>query len=1139
MSGAARTPDFDPCGPLPSGVTVLEASAGTGKTYTIAALATRYVAEGVPLERLLLVTFTRLATGELRDRVRQRLAGARAALDAALRAVDPLAPPGALAAHVGADDRLLALLAEGPRADVEQRRDRLAVAIADFDAATITTTHGFCQEVLLGLGVAGDIDRGHRFSEDARDLVDQVVDDLYVRRFHGAPPPGSLDRDVAGEVVHAAIANPSAPLAPVVHDAPDGAVAHRHALAVDARVELDRRKRALALMTFDDLVTRLRATLDGPSGDAVAQMLRDRYAVALVDEFQDTDPDQWAIMRRVFAHAGATLVLIGDPKQAVYAFRGADVYAYLDAAASAGARPTLGVNWRSDGGLLHAFDVLFDDVRLGHADITYRKTSAAPGHERGRLTGAPVTTPLRVRVAARQDAATTAKGWAKAPAARELIARDVAADAARLLASGAQAGGVPLTAADVAVLVRTNTQARVIKAALDEAGVPAVVNGVGSVFATDAARDWLALLEALERPEYLPRARAAALTAFLAWPAERVAGAADDDWEALQQRLYTWAGVLRRAGVATLMEEITQRERLPERILGRAGGERVLTDLRHVAELLHGAAIDGRLGITALAGWLRHRIAAGDAEAGAEDRARRLESDAAAVQVLTVHRSKGLEFGVVYCPYLWDPFRGRDKGVPAIYHDAERGNVRTIDVSLESRDAAYERHAAQAADELAGEELRLAYVALTRAKHQVVLWWATAFYSRQSPLARLVLDRDFGDAVPPRAGTGADAVAADAGARFRALAALAPDCLVLERALAEPVPRPPAAGPPAAALRAAAFDRTLDARWRRASYSSITAGAYEARVASEVEEAAGADDAARELPAPGGPAQDDGAAATPSLLSDMPAGTRIGTLVHQVLEDTDFAAEDLGAELAGHVAAARRRRAVDVGDPLVVVEGLRAALETPLGPLAGERRLCDLGRGDRLDELAFELPLVGGDAPSGELALGAIAAALRAHLPAGDPLAAYPDRLEDPMLTARLRGYLTGTIDLVARLGAPGGDAPPFAIVDYKTNRLAAAGEPLTAAHHRPAALLEEMQRSHYALQALLYAVALHRYLRWRLPGYDADRDRPAVLYLFLRGMTGAATPRVGGVPCGVFSWRPPPGLLPALSDVLDRGGAA
>jgi exodeoxyribonuclease V beta subunit len=317
------------------------------------------------------------------------------------------------------------------------------------------------------------------------------------------------------------------------------------------------------------------------------------------------------------------------------------------------------------------------------------------------------------------------------------------------------------------------------------------------------------------------------------------------------------------------------------------------------------------------------------------------------------------------------------------------------------------------------------------------------------------------------------------------------------------------------------------------SYSSITAGAYEARVASEIEEAAGSDDAPGDGPAwPGAP---EGAAAAASLLSDTPAGARLGTFVHHVLEQADFTAQDLPAELGRHVAEAQRRRRVDVGDPVALVEGLRAAIETPLGPLAGGRRLRDVARTDRLDELAFELPLVGGDAPTGELTLAAIAAVLREHLEPGDPLAGYADRLTDPILRSSLRGYLTGTIDLVAR-GAESAGAAPFTVIDYKTNRLAAAGEPLTAWHHRPEALAEEMQRSHYGLQALLYAVAVHRYLRWRAPGYDAERDRPAVLYLFLRGMVGEATPTVGGVPCGVFAWRPPAGLLTALSDLLDRG---
>ena len=186
------------------------------------------------------------------------------------------------------------------------------------------------------------------------------------------------------------------------------------------------------------------------------------------------------------------------------------------------------------------------------------------------------------------------------------------------------------------------------------------------------------------------------------------------------------------------------------------------------------------------------------------------------------------------------------------------------------------------------------------------------------------------------------------------------------------------------------------------------------------------------------------------------------------------------------MAEAQARRAVDIGDAGAAVAGLRAAIETPLR--ADGLRLRDLARADRLDELDFEFPLVGGDQPTGRLALEAIAGVLRAHLPAGDPLAGYADRLDDPALRSVVRGYVTGSIDLVARAGGR------FTVVDYKTNWLAAPGEELTAWHHRPAALAAEMEHGHYGLQALLYTVALHRYLRWRLPAYDArgaPRRRP------------------------------------------------
>jgi len=214
-------------------------------------------------------------------------------------------------------------------------------------------------------------------------------------------------------------------------------------------------------------------------------------------------------------------------------------------------------------------------------------------------------------------------------------------------------------------------------------------------------------------------------------------------------------------------------------------------------------------------------------------------------------------------------------------------------------------------------------------------------------------------------------------------------------------------------------------------------------------------------------------------------------------------------------------------------------METPLGRLAGGVRLRDISPADRLAEMDFELPLTGGEDPvDAAVTLTAVADLLRRRLSDGDAFAEYPDRLTGPGIEhQRLRGYFSGRLDAVLRLR--GGDGEPrYLVVDYKTNWLGApAGETLTAAHYRPEAMAEAMLAAHYPLQLLLYLVALHRYLRWRQPGYDPDSHLGGGLYLFLRGMCGPATPVVDGVPCGVFGWVPPPGLVAELSTLL-AGGA-
>jgi exodeoxyribonuclease V beta subunit len=1103
---------FDLADPLPSGVTVLEASAGTGKTFTIAALAVRYIAEGRRLHELLLVTFTRMATGELRERVRERLVSAEQGLAEVLSG-----------APAPAADELVELLARGSRPVVEERRERLANAIANFDAATIATTHGFCLDVLAELGTLGDLEPDVEFVQSVEDLISEVTDDLYVRRFfrHGQ---AAFDRAQAGEIVRMAVENPTVSVHPL--SAPEQSVpAMRRRLAIAARDELQRRKRQLAVLTYDDLLTRLRDALAGPGGEVACRRLRSRYGVVLIDEFQDTDPVQWEIVDRAFGGGEVTLVLIADPKQAIYAFRGADVYAYLAAAREASARATLVVNRRSDQALIDALDALFGDAKLGHPEIAYRQVRAAPAHQEPRLLGERSGAALRVRVVDRHQPGQiklTGGGHAEAPSARGYVARDLAADIVGLLSSAAQIerrsddgtvlGRAPVKPGDIAVLVRSHRNADLVQSELAAAGVPAVINGAGSVFATRAARDWLALLQALGRPAYSPWARAAALTPLLGWSAERVALADEADLEQLHQRLHGWARVLRVRGVAALAEAISTGEQLPSRVLAIADGERELTDLQHVAQLLHEAAVSEQLGAAALTAWLRQRIADAGREGGSDELTRRLESDTDAVQVLTIHRSKGLEFPIVYCPFLWEPGWIPEGELPVYFHDATDGDKRAIDVGLKGEE--YDAHRAQYRAEERGEDLRLMYVALTRARHQAVIWWVGSWNSRDSPLGRLLFARDEHGNVRPEGSVRPSDEAATA--RFGELADAADGTIAVERSVLG-LPVSWGGSPPAAEdLAAASFDRRLDARWRRTSYSDITAAAHELVVGSEPELDVLADE-------PGG--VEDALASDALPLGAMPAGARVGTFVHRVLEASDFTAADLPAELGERIAAEQARGRIEIGDAERVAAGLAAAISTPFDE--DGLRLRDLGRADRLDELGFELPLAGGDEPTGELTVAAIAGVLRADLPPGDPLASYVQRLADPTLRRDVRGYLTGSIDLVLRLRTGDGAAHRYAIVDYKTNWLAGAEEPLTARHYRPAALLAEMTGAHYGLQALLYAAALHRYLRWRVPDYDAARDLAGVHYLFLRGMTG--TPGQG-----VFSWRPPGDLVGALSDVLD-----
>ncbi|MFI1460424.1 UvrD-helicase domain-containing protein [Nocardia carnea] len=1116
MTATATTPPaagdtFALCDALPAGTTVLEASAGTGKTYAIVGLAVRYVAEAaIPISRLLLVTFSRAATQELRERTRDRFVAVAAAL------ADPVVARTAT-------DELVRHLAFAEPGEVAARRTRLLTALSDFDAGVIATTHSFCRRMLAELGVAGDLDPGVRLVEEADDLTRAVIDDLYLSRYARTPAPFTIKQ--AHRFASAAVRDRQAVLAPDTDDVS----AQRVAFAEAVRAETERRKRLASVRDFDDLLVLLRDILADPvRGPGACRRIRDRYPVVLVDEFQDTDPLQWEILYRAF-HGHNTLVLVGDPKQAIYAFRGAEVLSYLDAVGHATARRELTTNRRSDAGLLRALEHLLGGAALGHDEIVVPTVTATQPWT--RLRGpAELVTALRLRCLPRTGAGPRGmSGFPNIHRQRARVAADLAGDIVALLESGtvlteatgrrpaahsgAPAGepgeGRPLGPGDIAVLVRTHTQLEVVREALERAGVPVVLTSGSSVFGTPSATDWLWVLSALEQPHRADRVRLAALTPIFGYTSTDMDTGGADLVGRVSAELRDAARLFARAGFAAVFEELAATTRLVPRLLAVEHGERRLTDIRQLAQLLDEVSATEGFGLTALTRWLTDRIRE-PGSGSVAGRSRRLDRDLAAVQLATVHASKGLEFPIVYLPFAWDS-SADPKPATLLMHE---NGARVLDIG--GPDApGYNARKERADSESAGEELRLCYVALTRACCQVVAWWAPSFGTAVAPLHRLLFGRTPESAQPKsRAPVDEDAAVVD---RIRAWAADAAETISVTAADpgAEVPVFPARAGAAEGALAVAGFDRKLDDQWRRTSYSALTAAAHSVVPGAEPEEALGPDDEP-EAPAPLAEPEPG----TASLMNALPYGAEFGTLVHAVLERVSTDAADPAAEVRARCAEAVGEM-LSEADPGLLAEAVLAVLRTPIGFGA----LADIPDRDRLCELEFELPLAGGDTPgAGSATLHRIAALVRTRLAPGDIFHTYADDL-GVLDDTPLRGYLTGSIDAVLR--TPDGR---FVVIDYKTNRLGTGD--LTVAHYTRGRMAAEMIRSHYPLQALLYSVALHRYLRWRLPGYDPAEHLGGIRYLFVRGMIGPDTPDGAGV----FDWIPPPALIIELSELLAGG---
>jgi len=1117
---------FELTHPLPSREwLLLEASAGTGKTYSLTALVARYVAEeGLRADELLMVTFTRAAAAEMKQEVREQL----------LRALNAVNAPDS-----GKLDPWLANLRNCTADELVLRRGRLETAISNIDSATISTIHGFFQQALGDLGIrSGDAKTPAPAESDA--VVSQkVIRDVLVNRFAenalaldptGTKDPTSIEGSVA-KVLKSTSSNLAAQLAP----APDASPAGQWSSIIEElRKAIKEERIAQGVVAFDDLIVDLVEKLDDPIlGEEIIRVLRSRYRLVLIDEFQDTDTFQWRLFSRVFDLAGVpdeflALIVVGDPKQAIYRFRGADIDAYLKAAADGSmSKRQMTTNYRSDRPLVEALNSWLTGVTFGDEDIAYVPVTTPDNHADARLTGGGQ--PLQFRFLANPNKE-------NADPVRAAISIDVADHIEKLLKDGkiapelgSSAEPRPVKLDDICILVRGHNDAEPLVEELRKRHIPAVRSRIGSVLESEAMEQLRLLLTAMANPADVRRVRAVQLSWFapnpvVVTPSTETTEATEpsetteltetkqDPIEVLQNKCRDWANELEARGLVGWYQVLRLDDEVIKEISSDFEAERRLTDLEHIIELLNGQLGGRRAPVSAVVRALDELKETMNTEAEAQKR--RIDTDRDVIQITTMHSSKGLEYPIVLLPFP----KGITKSSVSVY---EVEGIRYVDAapSIAWVDNDLDQTERERRDkmEAEGDELRLLYVAATRAQHQLVIWWGKAprDSSHKGPLARIL----FGSTDDLEQETKVD----DDTAREKLtelVKRLGPNVSFDELTKWEDnrkweAPTPEVSG----VLTAEPFPEHDIERdgWYRWSYSSLSKGA---RANNEGSARGGTDEA------PGGPelGEDGGPQTFQGPLLGMQASADFGTFVHELFEDIDLSAPDVEAEVRAVIETSGRAASFDA-DPEVLAQGLVLAIDTPLTAAVEGPTLRSIGS-NRLNELVFHFPLADGNSPVTPTALFELAASYD-----DDQFSDYFKALAAGNRMSAMAGLMTGSIDSVIRLGDASNGT--YGVIDYKTNRLHTPGDVAPISAYGFESMKHAMEHGDYPLQILVYNVALHRMLQLRLAGYDIDRHIGDTNYLFVRGMIGPDTAVVDGQRNGVFAWRPSSELIVAASKLL------
>ncbi len=1172
---------------------LIEASAGTGKTWTITALyILLLLEERLRPEEILVVTYTKSATAELRDRIRSRIS-------------DTLELYGSGRAP---RDGLEEILLNSRRTDRDAAIKLLTRALYSFDDAAIFTIHGFCQRALQENAFeSGSLFDTAMISDQAAMLRD-VCDDFWRLRIM-TETEGFLKRLAAASYTPAKLAepfkghyqNPALRVVPLtdnpdltallsrcerlvpglahawgtersvivgqlaqadlkqtsykpaqidaaahgldkwlaagdaaapcpglrlftsaalqagqkkgstlpvhpffdlcqqLHDALQQVelafqhrlIHHQTALQLWVRQELSDRKQGMNLRCYDDLLLDLQRALTSAGGEQLAQNLRWRYHAALIDEFQDTDPLQWQIFHSIGNQGDYPLYLIGDPKQAIYSFRGADIYAYLAARQSVAVRnqSTLVTNRRSVAPLVTAVNALFEAAadpflcpEIGFSPVDSGRET---GHQLLRH-GRALDKPLQFWVYPRQDQTRAVK---KNEACRAIV-RTVAEEIARLLDGTYEIidkqGRRRLAPGDMAVLVKAHYQADLVQTALNALGIPSVQHGSATIFESNEALDLLRILRAVHEPSRERLLREALLSGSLGLTANEVAGylAAGDgssQWETWLLRFRRLHEAALSGGVIAMAELLLGDCGLRQRSLTRVGGERILTNILQCVELLHQAEQEHAGGLEALIIWLERHITAAEPDDAA---LLRLETDENAVQLATIHASKGLEYPIVFLPFSWDAPANRSGQV--LFHDDD--GALTLDLGSDQ----LEEHASATRQERAAEAARLLYVAITRAEFLCYIAWGCIGDAHSSPLFKMLHAATVKDGKTFKTYPDQNILAdiATLGSRAGGLAAgfmpvdtPAPTYHPLE---ADSLP-----------LVCRSLKQAIAGDWRVTSFSGMVAGSERSQQPRDYDA----------LAAQPGSLPDE-AAYRPDgrTIFDFPRGAAAGTCLHAIFEQLDFAA------LSGnHISRSSRSCLLANGyheQWLPAVSAMVTAVtHAALLADAPDFSLSQLPAGSWQTEMEFYLPI--------------------AQL-SPDRLRTLFDGLLQParhgrfneLLTAldfrQSHGMLHGFMDMVfVHRGR-------YYIIDWKSNHLGNSYQQYAAAD-----LTRSMAEHAYILQYHLYALALDRHLRQRLPGYSYDTHFGGAIYIYLRGVS-SETPGLG-----IYHDRPAAEFIKRANDLL------